>query len=267
MRKNFLRTNKYTLSVISILLLLLITDIIVHKGMVRVLLPAPNLPGRAPAILQPTKLPFFSKGKKWKKGINTLRQMEQLDENASGFEVDVYFDPQKNVLQVYHDSARITTLELTALLNIYAAKKLNASLWLDFKNLSPGNLNQSLAHIDALREKYGLQNKVIVESSQPQLLSAFANRGIFTSYYVRNFNPYLVSKHDLREELEHIRVGLSEAGICALSGYYFQYPALKKYFPRFPILTWSDKPGFSVVASLFNEKLLTDRHVAAVLYP
>ena len=93
-------------------------------------------------------------GKNWIKAVNTLQLIEQLPANAPGFEMDVYFDTSKNILQVYHDSSGYSTISIEDILNIYQAKKLTSSIWLDFKNLTAFNEKDSLSNISSLRNKY-----------------------------------------------------------------------------------------------------------------
>lgn len=266
MKKKISLTNKYTLSVL-IMLAYLATDIILHKGMSRAMLPASFTNMRIPQDFSKCEQPLFVKGKKWIKAVNTVKKIELLTTGAAGLEIDVYFDETKNYLHVYHDSAGYSQLNIEAILKVYQARKLSSSIWLDFKNLSAANEKQSLKYISFLRLKYKLQNKIIIESSFPEFLQSFCDSGFFTSYYTPFFNPYLCSQEMLNNHIDNISNVLNKYKVCALSGYYFQYPALKKYFPGYPILTWSDNTNFSFITNYFNRKLLNDTHVKVVLFP
>jgi hypothetical protein len=266
MKKNSFLTNKYTLSVF-ILLLCLAADIVLHKGMSRVMLPESFTAKRSSSRLSPVQLPLLAGDKKWMKAINTVEKLNNLQGNVSGFEMDVYFDTAKNYLQVYHDSSGYSELNVEAILEKYKAKKLTASIWLDFKNLSAQNEKKSLAYIIGLREKYQLSNRLIIESSFPQFLQSFVDSGFFTSYYTPYFNPYSIDENELTEQIDKMSRELSKYRVCALSGYYFQYPVLKKYFPNYPVLTWTAPSGISLVAHTFNRTLLSDDHVKVVLFP
>ena len=266
MRKYSFFTNKYTLLVL-ILLLLLAVDVVSHKGMTRVL-----LPGGFPADLQtssltPLKQPLLQTGLYWKKAVNTREAMETLPADVAGLEMDVYFDTARNIFKVYHDSAVMSGQSLEGLLEIYKKRKLLGSIWLDFKNLSSTNEEPSVNYLVQLREKFSLQRKIIVESTHPQYLQPFNAKDFFTSYYTPYFNPYQITSTDFKMYLDSIGVTLTKYNVAALSGYYFQIPALKKYFPSYPLLSWSDRDRFSLVSFLFHNKLKSDSNLKVLLFP
>lgn len=259
-------TNKYTVSVL-ILLLCLGADIVLHKGMSRVILPESFTTERTAAIYATCNQLLVVKDKKWIKGVNTIAGLQALDTGLAGFETDVYFDTDKNDFLVYHDSAVISDQSLQGILQLYQSRSMTGSVWLDFKNLSPANVSKSLQHVVALRRKYALKHKIIIESSMPELLQPFCDSGFFTSYYVPFFNPYQIQEKELILAIDSISAQLKKYNVSALSGYYFQYPLLKKYFPKYPVLTWTDKSGISLVSNSFNRSLLNDSHVKVVLFP
>lgn len=266
MKKNNFLTNKYTLSVF-ILLVCLAADIFLHKGMSRVMLPESFTDKRSPAKFLKCEQPLLITGKKWMKGINTVARIQELSSDAAGFEMDVYFDTAKNYLQVYHDTSVYALLNIEEILNQYKSRKLTSSIWLDFKNLGAGNEKISLQYINGLTKKYDLKNKLIIESSHPQFLQGFCDSGFFTSYYTPYFNPYKMSEEELVTQLDSMNAALNKYKVSALSGYYFQYPFLKKFFPNYPILTWTDNFSLSLVTNSFNKLMIADDHVKVVLFP
>lgn len=259
-------TNKYTVSVL-ILLTMIGVDVLLHKGMSRVLLPESFVAKKTSLVLLKCEQDIVSKNKEWKKGINTIEKMTELEQAVAGFEMDVYFDTIKKCLYVYHDSTQLSLLRIEPLLDIYISRSLTGSIWLDFKNLSAFNEMASLQYISDLRRQYGLTGKMIIESSAPKSLRSFCDSNFFTSYYVPFFNPYIVSAEKLADHLTTIENELTSSRVSALSGYYFQYPVLKNYFPTYPILTWAEPSGLSLVANSFNSRLLKDNHIKIVLYP
>ncbi len=266
MRKYRFFTNKYTLLAL-ILLLWLAVDVVSHKGMTRVL-----LPGGFPADLQSTTLTplrqtLLQTGMYWKKAVNSREAMEALPAALAGLEMDVYFDTARNIFKVYHDSAVLSEQSLEGLLEIYQKRNLSGSIWLDFKNLSSANEGPSLNYLVQLREKFALQQKIIVESTNPQYLQSFNDNAFFTSYYTPYFNPYSLTATDLKMFVDSIGATLSKYNVAALSGYYFQIPALKKYFPSYPLLSWSDRDRFSLVSFLFHNKLKRDANLKVLLFP
>lgn len=259
-------TNKYTLS-FFILLFCVALDIVLHKGMSRVILPESFTEKRGPMHFATCEQSLLVANKKWIKGVNTVARLAQQEVFLAGFEVDVYFDTAKNHFLVYHDSAVISGLDLETILQKYQSRNMTASVWLDFKNLSVYNLSQSLKHVSVLRQRYALQNKMIIESSAAQLLQPFCDSGFYSSYYIPFFNPYQVDEKTLVSMIDSISLQLKQYRVSALSGYYFQYPVLKKYFPRFPVLTWTGNSSLSLVANSFNRSLLNDQNVKVVLFP
>lgn len=257
--------NKYTLS-LFILLLCLFTDIVLHKGMSRVILPKLFTDKISAQKFSRCAQPLKNNGKKWVKAVNTLQRIKQLNMDAPGFEMDVYFDTVKNYLEVYHDSSEHGYPKIEEILKVYKERKLSSSIWLDFKNLSAENEKKSLNYILLLREEYHLQNKLIIESALPQYLQSFCDSGFFTSYYVPFFNPYQLTENELLQTIDTIAFNLKKYPVAALSGYYFQYPFLKKFFPDYPVLTWSQKSNYSLVSNIFNWLLLYDDRTAIVLY-
>lgn len=266
MRKYSFLKNKYTL-LLAILLLLLGVDAVLHKGMTRVLLPA-----NFPDDIEVQKLTPISKNlkvtaKDWKKAVNSQEAMLALQNVIAGFEMDVYFDTARNNFFVYHDSTRLSTQTLEGLLEIYQQRGLNSSIWLDFKNLSEANEQQSLQHLLQLRQRFALQHKIIVESTSPEWLQSFIKNDFFTSYYTPFFNPYGIQQNELRIHVDNIAETLRKYNVSALSGYYFQLPALKKYFPSYPLLSWSDQDRFSLISFFFHQKIMNDPAVKVLLYP
>ena len=265
MKKKYFVPNKYTFLVL-ILLGWISSDVLVHKGNTRVLLPENFTAKRLPMLLERCEQPLIISNKKWIKAVDTISIIEKIPANAAGIEIDVYFDTAKNQLQVYHDSTRYAELTLETLLKIYKSRNLTASIWLDFKNLSEKNELQSLVYITNLRQQYQLNNKLIIESSLPKCLQSFCNNGFFTSYYTPFFNPYQIPETALIGYIDTISSNLKRYPTSALSGYYFQYPFLKKYFPDFPILTWADNPGLSLPGNIFDRVMQNDKQLKVVLY-
>jgi hypothetical protein len=266
MKKYGFITNKYTVSVL-ILLCLLLADIILHKGMSRVIIPSGFTDKVVPVNLPLCSKPLVPKDKQWIKAVNNILIMQKLPVSTAGIECDVYFDSRKNHFEVYHDSSAPSTLDLDTLLSVYYFKKLQANVWLDFKNLSAENSMNSLVEITRLKNKYRLFNQFIIESHNPQLLKGFCDSGYFTSYYVPFFNPYQATEKEIIQFAGTIRNNLEQFPTSALSGYYFQYPVLKTFFPNYPIITWADDASVSIVSYLLKRQMENDESIKVVLYP
>ncbi|MEP7253396.1 MAG: hypothetical protein ABI683_13475 [Ginsengibacter sp.] len=249
-----------------IIIILLAVDIGMHKGMVRVLIPSSFIKSRPTVDFPHCGQLLLIHSKAWRKAIDSAEAMNKLPVDIAGFEVDVYFDSTINSFYVYHDSSGISTIKIAELLDIYEERNLSASIWFDFKNLNYVNHEKALNALINIRSRYNLQNKMLIESTNIQYLPAFCDKGFYTSYYTPFFNPYLLKENELEKIADSISNNLKLYPVSALSGYYFQYTFLKKYFPKYPILTWADKNNFSIVSYVFNNSLQKDQHLEIILY-
>ena len=258
--------NKYKLMACIIGLCLLV-DVLQHKGQTRVLFPV-DFSEAKQALLKPqSKSLLINNDKNWKKGVNSKEQINELNADIAGFECDVYFDVGRNSFDVHHDADKNTGFSLDYLLKIYQDRKLQAGIWLDIKNLDQSNSERALQLLIELRNKFRLQNKLLVESGQASLLTAFSDSGFFTSYYTPFLNPYKISNKEMIVMADSIASVISKSRINALSGYYFQTSFLNHYFPHYPVLTWADNDRFSLVNRLFKRKLNSNKTVLIALYP
>ncbi|RZM11772.1 MAG: hypothetical protein EOO88_46435 [Pedobacter sp.] len=198
MNKGFL-TNKYTLSVF-ILLAILATDIYLHKGMSRVILPDGFTKKRSPQQDFPKCSQVLQiKGKKWMKAVNTVALSKLVDSSTNGIELDVYFDTTRNEFFVYHDTAVINTVTIDDIFSSLHARQVTPPVWLDFKNLTAYNKEKSLQFLLSFRRRFQLANKIIVESPHPELLQSFCDSNFYTSYYVPFFNhTHLLMNTDIK---------------------------------------------------------------------
>ncbi len=258
-------TNKYFIGII-ILLLVFFTDIIFHKGMTRVLIPNSFTEQRSAKDYHHCNTILINKEKRWLKAINTISLIQSIPKNTNGIEIDVYYDPKINSFYVYHDSINVSQTTIHQILNVYKERQMNASIWFDFKNLTEQNQEAALKTFLQIRSEFDLQNKMIIESSRIDLLKSFCDNEFFTSYYTPFFNPYQMTEQQLIEMVDSISTNLKNYPVNALSGYYFQYPFLKKYFPNYPILTWAEENNFSLISQIFNRTLMKEDHLFIVLY-
>ena len=258
--------NKYKLMVFIIGLYLLV-DVLQHKGQTRVLFPKDFTEVKHETLQPQSKSILINQDKNWTKGINTKQRMGELKQAIAGFECDVYFDSSTKSFDVRHDVDKSIGYSLNDLLQLYQQKKLQASIWLDIKNLDDSNAVSVLYLLIQLRNKYNLQNKLLVESGRANLLTAFSDSSFFTSYYIPFFNPYKINKAEMNFWADSIASVIRKSKVNALSGYYFQCSFLRYYFPQYPVLTWTDNSSFSLVNFLFQKKMDADKSISIVLKP
>lgn len=258
--------NKYKLMAF-IIGLYLVVDVWQHKGQARTLLPKKFPASNEPAPIPQSRSKLVNIDKQWVKGVNTIDRIQDLSTSSPGFECDVYFNAATNNFTVHHDPGIETGPDLTTLLNTYRQKNLTASIWLDIKNLEEKNAPAMLAALKQIRDQWRLQDRLMVESSRAELLSAFSDSGFFTSCYIPSFNPYQASDSTILLMADSISSVVKKARVNALSGYYYQVSFLQEYFPGYPILTWGDNSRFSLVHALFKRKINSNNGVFIMLYP
>ena len=258
--------NKYKLMAF-IIGLYLVVDVLLHKGQTRVLFPKEFTVPKNEVLEPYSNSILMNKDKSWKKGVNTKARMNDLNSDEAGFECDVYFDTTSKLFDVHHDPDKSTGYSLDNLLELYQQKKLQASIWLDIKNLDDSNASSVLHALVEMRNKYKLQNKMLVESGRADLLTAFSDSTFYTVYYAPFFNPYKISKDEMNLWADSIASVVSKSKVNALSGYYFQCSFLSHYFPQYPTLTWIDNSSFSLVNYMFQKKLAADKLIFILLKP
>lgn len=259
-------SNKYSFSVI-ILLSLIGLDILLHKGITRVIIPTGFTEARQPQHIPRCENELYSSNKDWVKAINNPQLISYLPKETPGIEMDVYFDMEKNVFYAYHDSSQMSGITLDSILKIKNDMLPNASVWLDYKNLDSVNSAPSLKYINQRRSNYNLNNKIIIESSNAKALQNFCDAGYFTSYYVPFHNPYKEEEKQTISFIDSVAGMVKSFPPSGLSGYYFQYPLLKKFFPNYPLLIWADKSTLSAVGYLFKYQVNKDSAVRVFLTP
>ena len=263
--KSFL-SNKYSFSAI-ILLGLIGLDVILHKGITRVIIPTGFTEARQPFHLPRCENAMISSNKDWVKAINNPQLISYLPKETPGIEIDVYFDIENNVFYSYHDSSQMSGITLDSILKIKKDILPNASVWLDYKNLDSLNFAPSLQYINQLRSNFNLNNKIIIESSNAKSLQNFCDAGYFTSYYVPFHNPYKGEEKQTISFIDSVAGMIKAYPASALSGYYFQYPLLKKFFPNYPLLIWADKSTLSAIGYMFKYQVEKDNSVRVFLTP
>lgn len=258
--------NKYKL-IAAIIVLLIAVDSYRHKGLIRVMMPK-----KYPVYTLGKTFPkndnrLINTNKNWVKAVNSVERMNNISTKASGLECDIYFDTVKNMFDVHHDIDDSRGLNFESLLKAYQNRNLQASLWIDFKNLNEITVKPALEKLIVLRDQYHLEDKILVESGRVDMLEKFSDSGFFTSYYVPLFNPYRMDDDSIKYWVDSLFPVIQRSHVNALSGYYFQYSFLHHYFPAYKILLWAPNDTFSLVSWLFKQKLNSAREVFIALYP
>lgn len=101
-----------------------------------------------------------------------------------GLELDLFYDPERDSLEVGHDTTAMSGIPLSrylALLSNWNYKK----LWLDIKNLDRNSQQKIFAKLTQFDATYALKNRTIIETrSAEKLMSQAQREGWFISYSV-----------------------------------------------------------------------------------
>jgi hypothetical protein len=112
----------------------------------------------------------------WLHRVNSVQRVKIIQEKYKGIEIDVLFDPVKKCFDVHHSSAASIGLCLEELLqNIKDPSE--HYFWLDVKNLDSTNQKSILNYLQDLTDRYKIRKNIIIESTNPYLLSAFTDCG------------------------------------------------------------------------------------------
>jgi len=266
MKKEGLLTNKYTLSAL-ILLAIVVGDVIIHRGLSRVMLPASFTNQRNPVTDYMRCQQTVDYGTHWAKAINNPAIVNNLDSSINGIEMDVYFDTNQKIFFAYHDSSHLSNTMVEDILKLFQQKNRHYNFWFDFKNLDSLNVAPALQALILLKDKYHLEQRMIIESAQINCLQHFCDAGFFTSYYVPFFNPYTEDEPAIIDYIDSITHQIKKYKVSALSGYYFQMPLFEKFFPGMPLLTWANNSNYSIIGLAFKYQMKKDTQIKIVLYP
>jgi glucan phosphoethanolaminetransferase (alkaline phosphatase superfamily) len=103
-----------------------------------------------------------------------------------GVELDIVFNERTGQFDVHHPPAPATGFTLERALQIISDLK-DPTVWLDWKNPANGNLNQALNELARVTKRFGLLQKVIIETEPNYVdaqLSQIREMGFRHSYYM-----------------------------------------------------------------------------------
>jgi hypothetical protein len=203
--------------------------------------------------------------KVWLHKVNSVSRAKIIQENYKGLEMDVVYDPVKECFDVHHHKSPSINLCLEELLQ-NLDDPTQHYFWLDFKNLDTSNQRMALAELQRLTKKYKIKENIIVESPNPVLLTPFTDEKFYTSYYLPTFNPFYIHDDSIKKYLKEIDDNLSRCRVNAISGYYFQYPFMEKYFPETDLLVWHImEEKTDLFSYLIRERLILNSQIKVVL--
>jgi glycerophosphoryl diester phosphodiesterase len=155
--------------------------------------------------LTPDPLPDSQGTRVWAHYVDTLEELERRTNGGfSGIELDIHYVGASGFL-VAHDAPgpenRLSPEEY------FARDNGRLSYWLDFKNLTNGNVNGAIAAFERLFARYPVRERVMIESDHAAALARLRNAlsGVKVIYWVRGY-PARLRNALLRAEIRW-RVG------------------------------------------------------------
>ena len=178
-----------------------------------------------------------SPSKVWLHRANDIAKARYYQDQYSGLEVDVHFADSLNTFIVKHGFSEVSDTRLDEwFASIEHRSKLG--FWIDFKNLSEGNMEASAKELARIREAYRLNGMIIVESSNAKCLKAFDDLRFRTSYYIPFKVPEWLDHEQLQQLTDSIDDNIKAYDLKTISGYWFQYQFMKDSFPEMRKLIW-----------------------------
>ena len=175
---------------------------------------------------------YDSEEKLWAHRVLDVNQIEDLSNEFNGFEVDVFYNSNKNIFDVKHHGN-----ESDISLDEYfkACKDLSLKFWIDFKNLNENNTNSSILLLNTLAKKHDLKSDIIIESKEIELLSKFKEEGFYTSYWLPNYH-LLNSFFNINQ----IKKNILDFKPHVISMPYSSVKFYSRKFPNYPIHCWTN---------------------------
>lgn len=216
----------------------------------------------------PFKFDFMGYSEKiWAHRVNSIPKLEYTQKKYAGVELDILYDLKSNSFDVNHPPAESIGLTLD---NYFSniKKTNNLGVWLDFKNLSNENAQQSLIKLKELIKKHNLNSKdIVVESQSPEFLADFKKEEIKTSYYLPTFLNRL-SEDELKQKLKEINTKITNHPTTAISTNIVDYSIIAKHFPNETKYLWNIDGVYNarIFKNFFlNREVLKDPNVQILL--
>lgn len=203
----------------------------------------------------PSQWRYFAENKKiWVHAAYRDFDADILQQN-NGIEIDIFIkiNGEDTKLFVNHDLAEGDNL--TNLIGKLKGQKSDYYYWLDLKNLVASNAQKTLEKIVDILVYYKIPHEqVIVESSAPECLGIFTEKGFLTSYYLPDITH---GEKNLNNKLQNIIKNVESNNICAISSSISGYEIYGKVFPEMIRLHW----GVAAFPNMKPYKYWLFRHV------
>lgn len=172
--------------------------------------------------------------------VNSIEKLNEVKPKFSGAELDVMFQNNTNSFDVNHPPAKSINLTLSKYIASNTTNK-DYKFWLDFKNLNKSNQEKAVFKLDSISSVFNLKKEnIIIESSLPQYLNLFLNKGYKTSYYLPA-KKSLIKSDSVKSLINTYKTTYISANLS-------YYSLLKKHYPEQSILSW--QTGYNNIYSI-----------------
>ena len=118
----------------------------------------------------------------WPHRVNSIRRLRYLYPDFAAFECDIRFDVGSRQLYIGHEPEDIGTLLFSDYLD--QVDRNHKLFWLDVKNLNSQNLESFCMAIEELDHRYGIKNRILIESPDTTALIRIKALGWLGSLYL-----------------------------------------------------------------------------------
>jgi len=179
--------------------------------------------------------------KLWKHRVNSITELKEATKNFRGIEVDVVFESSLNEFNVRHDiEAPISDLSLDSFFESINQGASNYFYWLDFKNLTIKIHQQAIAQLEYLIKKYGLEDRIFIESWNTGALFLLKEKGFQTVNWITQFDYNKDSISNYKDQFEKINLNIAKMNFTALSCFHEMYEFVDYYFTDKNIFLWTN---------------------------
>ena len=177
---------------------------------------------------------YDNSNKLWAHRILDPQKVNDLKEEFIGYEIDVFFNNDKNIFDVRHHGVT-NDIDLVTFLNEIENLHL-IKFWIDFKNLNSSNVESAIFTLDKIALEFDVKSNIIIESKNINLLSAFKLKGFFISYWLPSFHIFksVFNILNIRDDLRKYKPN-------AISMPYSSVLFYSKKFPNYPLHCWTNE--------------------------
>ncbi len=212
----------------------------------------PELP--APENNSPSGIEVSYADAVWIHKVNTVEKLRSVQDRFSGIEMDVAYIDGRFFMGHWPEeqpSGLVLDSMLGALSDISRHR-----FWIDFKNLADLDETEARAALDtlsAITARHGLpRERMIIESTTPQKLTAFTDAGFKTSYWIPSPRINYATTDEIAGWYEKVVAGLKQTRVSTLSGNYQCLPYVMRYFPEHTFMAFGLNSNLKVI--LIDEK-------------